>query len=54
MRVRVPAEDVEAIRRYEDDGYVIVGESLDESLADELDGAVCLSEAVVVVMDKLD
>jgi hypothetical protein len=54
MRVRVPAEDVDAIRRYEDDGYVVVGESLDETLADELDGAVCLTEAVLVVMEKAD
>jgi hypothetical protein len=52
--VRVPAEDVDAIRRYEDAGYVIVSEALDDALADELDGAVCLSEAVLVVMEKPD
>jgi hypothetical protein len=54
MKVRVPANDDDAIRRYQDEGFVIVGESIDESLADELDGAVCLAEALTHVMEKPD
>jgi hypothetical protein len=54
MQVRVPANDEDAIRRYQDEGFVIVAESLDESAADELDNNVCLAEALTVVMERPD